>query len=765
MQLSARATARRGLVVLMCALLVVYVAFLAVGDLSATGPLVEGTLSLLTQWLPAIVCWTAVTATRFRRAETVLAAAAITANAVGDTWYVVATLLGAEPPFPSPVDLVYLLFYPLMLAAMVVAAKRALPRVTALVWLDATVGSFGAAAVLAVVLDPVLASARTEAGPLAVSVAVAYPMSDLVLVSAIAGIGALAGLRAARSWLLLAVGLLFFAASDVLFALQVAQDTYTMGTVVDAWWPVGLALMALWAVRTMDVEDEHPPEARRTGALTLLSPAVATVAALGVLVAGTRTDLSGLAVALSTVALLLAGARTQVAFVRLAAMADLRRQEAATDPLTGLPNRRSLSADARAELTDGRRRALLLLDLDRFKEVNDSLGHHVGDLMLVQVGARLRRHVGPSDLLARLGGDEFAMLLDDAGVAEALGLADAVHEAVAGTFLVEDTAIHSSVSIGVALFPDDGRDLSTLLRKADIAMYRAKSTGTGVHVYDAVDDVDGAERLRVTEEIRTALTTDQLVLHYQPKVDLVDGRVRGVEALVRWQHPDRGLLPPVEFLGLVEELGLMRSLTDIVLRSALDQASRWRAAGRDLEVAVNLSASGLVDVDLPDRVDAILRERGLPPQVLQLEITEEFLMRDRERARSILARLRATGVQVALDDYGTGFSSLGYLRDLPLDELKLDRSFVAPMVDEPRAAAIVASTIGLAHSLGLRMVAEGIETREVFDALARLGCDQGQGYHMSRPVPAVELEAWLDARWSGGGVDGPRVLGVAPPEV
>lgn len=209
----------------------------------------------------------------------------------------------------------------------------------------------------------------------------------------------------------------------------------------------------------------------------------------------------------------------------------------------------------------------------------------------------------------------------------------------------------------------------------------------------------------------------------------------------------------------------MRSLTDIVLRQALDQAARWRAADRHLEVAVNLSASGLVDVDLPDRVHAVLRERGLPPQVLQLEITEEFLMRDRERARSILARLRATGVQVALDDYGTGFSSLGYLRDLPLDELKLDRSFVAPMVDEPRAAAIVASTIGLAHSLGLRMVAEGIETREVFDALARLGCDQGQGYHMSRPVPAAELEAWLDARSSGGGVDGPRVLGVAAPEV
>jgi EAL domain-containing protein (putative c-di-GMP-specific phosphodiesterase class I) len=296
------------------------------------------------------------------------------------------------------------------------------------------------------------------------------------------------------------------------------------------------------------------------------------------------------------------------------------------------------------------------------------------------------------------------------------------------------------------LFPDDGPDLDTLLSKADMAMYKAKGSLPGYHVYCRDDDADDASRLQTVEELRIALTTDQLVVYYQPKIDLDTGDVHSVEALVRWDHPTRGLLYPDAFLALVEKFGLMPSLTQVVLEMALDQVVVWAAQGRPMTVAVNLSASSLVDDNLPEHVTAMLAARGVPPSGLQLEITEEFLMADRDRARSILARLRDSGVQISVDDFGTGYSSLSYLLDLPIDELKLDRSFVFPMADDARSAALVASTIALAHSLGLRIVAEGVETRVVFTELRHLGCDQAQGYFMSRPMSADELDFWLSNR-------------------
>jgi diguanylate cyclase len=393
-----------------------------------------------------------------------------------------------------------------------------------------------------------------------------------------------------------------------------------------------------------------------------------------------------------------------------------------------------------------RPQALLILDLDRFKEVNDSLGHQSGDLLLVQVGVRLREHLRAGDLLVRLGGDEFALLLADAGPEQAAAVAIKLCAALTEPFDLEDIAVHSSVSIGIALFPDDGLDLSSLLRKADVAMYKAKAHGDGHHVYSSADDTGLATRLRMVDELRTALTNEQLVVHYQPKTDLDTGDVHSVEALVRWEHPTHGLLHPEGFIDLVEQAGLMRALTRVVLQIALDQAAVWHARGRRLTIAVNLSASSLVDTGLPDEVAAMLAARSLPPGALQLEITEEFLMVDRDRARNILTRLRHTGVQISVDDFGTGYSSLSYLRDLPVDELKLDQSFVLPMADDARAAALVASTIDLAHSLGLRMVAEGVENDVTYTALTRLGCDQAQGYYICRPIPADELDHWLSTR-------------------
>ncbi len=754
MRLSVRVSFRAGAAWAMGLLLAAYLGGLALHG-STLNPVVDDWLGILTMWVPAAVCWLAVARMGFARREALLAAAALTSFAAGNTYYVGSLSGGMSLPFPSPADVGYLLFYPLMLAAAAVAVRRQARGSASSVWWDCAVGSLGAAAGLAVLLNPVLESALAGAPSLVTVVAIAYPAFDLLLVAAVAGAVALRDVRLRTWWGLLVVGLLVFTATDVVYALQVTAESYVVGTPLDAGWPIGLALVALWvdgAERRDGPANHRPGEPARTMARAplLVVPVGATAAALGVLLMAARTRLSMLAVVLAGVTLLAAAARTQVAFGQLATMADLRRHEATTDPLTGLPNRRALATAADDRLADPRRpHALLLLDLDKFKDVNDSLGHHVGDLLLVRVGVRLRAQLAPGDLLARLGGDEFAILVPDAGPDEAGVVAARLRAALAKTFTLDDIALHCAVSIGIALFPDDGAGLSTLLRKADIAMYKAKSTGDGHHVYGTGDDIDVAARLRTTGELHSALTTGQLVLHYQPKIDLPTGQVRGVEALVRWNHPTRGLLYLDAFLTLVEEAGLMPAMTRVVLATALDQAASWHTSGRHLTIAVNLSASCLVDANLPDQVVAMLADRGIPPTALQLEITEKFLMADRDRARTILTQLREAGVQISIDDFGTGYSSLSYLRDLPVDELKLDRSFIVPMTGDARAAALVASTIDLAHSLDLRMVAEGVDTQDAYTALKDLGCDQAQGYHMCRPIPAADLDHWLRTRSAG----------------
>jgi len=738
-----------------------------VGDLalriSASQPLLDFALSLLVYWLPAAVCWVAVLRVGLRRGEVLLGAGAVTANVAGNTYYSLTTAAGGSLGFPSLADVGFLLFYPLMLAALALAVRHHSRGLASSTWLDSAVGSLGAASVLAVLLSPVLAGALRHTQLVASLVAVAYALLDLLLVAAVTGFAAVRGVRGGDRWFLLVSGLMVFSASDVIFALQLQASTYVVGSPLDAGWPIGLALIALYVDLATRGDRPEPQVGSSTMDATALSVSVvSTAAGLGVLLVSSRMPLSTLAVGLAGVTLIASTARTQVGFHQMQRMAHLRRQDAITDELTGLPNRRALYAEARARLVEPGRRerqALLMLDLDRFKEVNDSLGHHTGDQLLVQVGARLGEHLRDRDLLVRLGGDEFAVLLDGAGHDQAATVAVKLCAALTEPFELEDIAVHSGVSIGIALFPDDGPDLSVLLRKADVAMFKAKASGCGHHVYGGADDADFAMRMRTVNELRRALISDQLVVHYQPKVDLRTGEVHDVEALVRWNHPARGLVYPDGFLDLIEQAGLMRAMTRVVLATALDQAVAWHADGRQLTIAVNLSASSLVDTDLPDEVAAMLAVRELPPGALRLEITEEFLMADRERARDILMRLRGHDIEISVDDFGTGYSSLSYLRDLPIDELKLDRSFVLPMIGDRRAAALVASTISLAHSLDLRMVAEGVENEVEYAELARLGCDQAQGYYLSRPVPAVELEHWLNTRPAPEKVDDlPRLL-------
>jgi diguanylate cyclase (GGDEF)-like protein len=430
------------------------------------------------------------------------------------------------------------------------------------------------------------------------------------------------------------------------------------------------------------------------------------------------------------------------ALYRIVAGASRRlRHQALHDALTGLPNRTLLHRRAERDLRGDDPAAMLLIDLDRFKEVNDTLGHDYGDALLVEVAERLGAALRRGDTLARFGGDEFAVLVagapDRAAVVE---LAGRLQEALRRPFALRGVAVELEASIGVALYPEHGTTAGRLLQRADVAMYEAKRGGHGIVTYTAERDPYSEDRLGLLAELRRAIERDELVLHYQPKVSLRTGELTGVEALVRWQHPIRGLLGPDEFVPLAERTGAAADLTRWVVDHALAQCAAWREDGIDLPVAVNLAAANIVDVTLPDAIGALLERYGVSAERLECEISEHTVMADPVRATAVLGGLRELGVGLSLDDFGTGHSSLSYLKRLPLDEVKIDRSFVAGMADDDNDAVIVRSTIDLARNLGLRVVAEGVETAEVMDALRELRCDVAQGYHISRPLPAGELD-------------------------
>jgi len=427
------------------------------------------------------------------------------------------------------------------------------------------------------------------------------------------------------------------------------------------------------------------------------------------------------------------------------------RHQATHDALTDLPNRAQLRERLAHAWAAGAPPALLLLDLDGFKEVNDTFGHSQGDALLREVARRLRGAVRRGDTVARLGGDEFAVALPGADVAAAEGVASALHRVLDAPFHIGDHLLQRGASVGIAPAPtiDDDSAMDTLLRHADVAMYVAKRERLGQQVYDPALDTYSPERLGLIAELRAAIAAGALTLYYQPQADLASGRVRGVEALVRWPHPERGLIPPDAFIPLAEQTGLIAPLTDWALGEAIRQCSEWRRAGLALTVSVNLSVWNLHDVGLPDRIVALLQTHAVPPASLRLEVTETALMADPERALTVLTRLAALGLGVAVDDFGAGYSSLAYLKTLPVDELKIDKGFVHELATDATDTAIVAATVGLGHALGLRVVAEGIEDRASWDQLAGMGCDVAQGYYLSRPQPADALARWLrEAVWS-----------------
>jgi diguanylate cyclase (GGDEF)-like protein len=436
---------------------------------------------------------------------------------------------------------------------------------------------------------------------------------------------------------------------------------------------------------------------------------------------------------------------------RLRRQAQENDRLARYDQLTGLPNRTLFGERLARALAGGEPGehglAVLLLDIDGFKQVNDTLGHRIGDEVLREVARRLQAALDPAALIARLGNDEYAILQPlESGLGDALELAAAAQAAMERAVALDGVALNVELSIGIAFSPHHAREAGALLQRADLALDRARARRGRIEVYSPEHDRSSTERLALLGEVRPALERDEFVLFYQPKLDLASGRVTSVEALLRWRHPTRGMVAPLQFISLIEQTALVGPVTLHVVDLALRQLAAWRAEGLDLGISVNLSARNLHDSELPRQIQGLLRTHSVPASALTVEVTESAAMADPDTAVGVLKTLRALGVGVSIDDFGSGHASIAYLARLPASELKIDRSFVSRMCESPRDEAIVRTTIDLARHLELHVVAEGIETTEVCERLAAMGCDTGQGYLISRPAPAEELTPWLRER-------------------
>jgi diguanylate cyclase (GGDEF)-like protein len=652
----------------------------------------------------------------------------------GAGWLVDFLGYGGAAPMPSLSDPLWLSAYLGFYPGVVLMGRERFARRGVGMWLDGVLGGLAVgAAVAATALQPSLAD-LDAAGSAAVTAA-AYPLADVALLTFLATMFAGSSWRPSRSGALFVAGVLVLVGVDTAFAIDSAHGPWLAGGAYDPLWGLAMLLIATAAW----LPARRAPVMGNTQR-TLLFPSAFGAIAVAVLVYGQTVDLNPVAVGLAVLALLAIMVRMALLLHETAALA-VSRKLSLTDDLTGLGNRRSFSAEVEGAIADERPFALLMIDLDQFKELNDTLGHQVGDELLRGVGPRLNATTSAGDVVARLGGDEFGVLLRGADSEAAAATARRLRVALGRPFALAGISVHVGASIGIAAYPDHAPDASALMRHADVAMYEAKRGRTGHEVYASEDDHHSRERLELAGEMRRALADDELALYYQPAADLATGELIGVEALVRWRHPERGLLAPGAFLPAVEHTALMRELSRRVLAMAICQAGAWFRLDRSWRVAVNLSATDLLDRALVDDVASLLRRYGTPARRMTLEVTESVLMTDPARAMKVLGELRDLGVSLALDDFGTGWSSLTHLQRMPVDEIKIDRSFVAAMATDASSAAIVSSTVDLAHALGLRVVAEGIEDEATWTRLRAVGCDAAQGYHLSRPLPTGELEA------------------------
>ncbi len=672
----------------------------------------------------------------------ILIAAGMTCSAVGDVVY---ALWVPDGQSPSVADPAYLAFYPFVYAGLLLLMRARRKRVPIALRLDSLVCGFTMAALAAALTAGPIRAAAARA-PSTVLVGVLYPWGDLVLLALAAGMLPIFRWRNEFRWGLLIAGLIGFAVADTAYLFQTAAGSYRVGSALDACWPASSLLLAMasWAPSSSVV-----PIPRR-GFGPYLKPVACTVVALGVAILAHN---SRLAVTLAALSLVAIAARFAVTFRDVSMLAE-NHKRAMTDELTGLPNRRSLataltalssvSTTPTSVTRTSSRRALLLLHLCEFHEINESVGHRFGDELLRHIANRLANSVRRDDLLARTGDDEFAILLAEgsdlmAARAQAGWLLEAFNE----PFALDPITVQVDARIGIAVWPDHCDHPLELLNRAETTIPHAKSAIRKITVYNPAFEVSRDNDPNVVEELRAALFDgDQLTVHYQPKINASDGSVHSVEALLRWQHPKRGLLLPEEFLPAAERAGLMRKVANRTINRALEQVVSWHGDGIPLTVAVNLSTTNLLDLDLVGTIERLLRTHCLPADTLIVEITESALV-DSVRSRSTIAALQRLGVRISLDDYGTGWSSLARLQDVSVDELKLDRVFVARLAQDPRSVAIVRSTVALAQSLGADLVAEGVEDEVTLSALRRYGCTITQGFVHSPPLPPDDLRRWI----------------------
>ena len=663
--------------------------------------------------------------------------------AVGDTLWTAQTLGGASPPSPSWSDAFWLGFYPPAYVAVVLFMRREVRRIGDSSWLDGAVAGLGAASLCAAFAFQGLAQSA-GASPLAKATNLAYPIGDSLLFALVVGGTTLLSGKARAPWILLAAAMGLNAVGDTFNLFPSYLGTPRIGAVLHALaWPAAGLLMstAMWLrPRRADLLASEKPAG-------FLLPGLAAVAAFVILFTAALHQISRVALGLAAATLVMVGLRLLLSVRGLRTITQDRLRQSLTDELTGLRNRRYLLQILEAFFGDQgdrrvakRRLAFLFIDLNRFKQVNDSFGHSAGDELLKQLGPRLTTSMRGSEVLVRLGGDEFGIVLVDADADDATAVAQRLIASIEEPFVLEGLRAGVSASIGIATAPRDATDGAGILRCADIAMYRAKQGDSSFAVYDPDLDEDG-NLWRLGEELRVAVEEGRFELHYQPQLDLRTGEIEAVEALLRWPHPRLGFVPPLKFLPLAEEAHLMPSLTRWVLDRALAQCAAWRATGQSITVSVNASPTNLLESGFTDYLQELLTRHGLPAEALVLEVTETNIIANLERTKRVVRKLRDLGVVVSIDDFGAGFTSLAYLSDLAVGELKLDGVFITGLAagDRERDIELVRATIELGHAMGLRVVAECIEDKPTLDLLCDLGCDLGQGYFIGRPVPADRL--------------------------
>ena len=657
-----------------------------------------------------------------------------------------ASKLSETPHFPAPGEWLFLASYVGMACFLIIDERHRVRRGLA-TWLDVIVICGGTACVSAsLILLPV--ASQFGNGGLPLLLGMLYPVLEIALTLLVVAQVVLRIRPSARQAATMCAGFLLLAFADGQFVTSAASATYTFSAVLDVIWASAFALIVGNACRSRRTVLAAVP--RRQGPAVMVAAGAAATVALAL---PPSAGIGPFLTAAATITLAAAGGQLVLALKEAKKAAEALALST-TDDLTMLPNRRAVRNRLDELLESPAPLALMILDMDGFKEINDTLGHAAGDTVLQLAAHRMRSAMPSSAMIARLGGDEFAFVMPTEDEIALLEAAKVVLDALAEPLSADGIEIALSASIGITVRAESDRNSGELLRRADIAMYQAKLCLEGAVLYDPHHDDFSRPRLQLAEELRRGIPSGQLVLWYQPQIDSSTMQVCGLEALIRWNHPTHGMLSPAEFLPVARRAGLMLMLSDEVARHAVAAAKRLNAHGLHQPIAINCAPPELLSGFFIPRLYSALESADVPASSLIVEITEDSLLADPVRARTILQEMREHGLQISIDDYGTGFSSLSYLRDLPVEELKIDRSFIARMLTDQRSRTIVESTLQMAHGLGLRIVAEGVEDAPTASELVAMGVDVLQGYHIARPMPLSDVQAWI-SEWSAVAEESP----------